>query len=502
MIIPTQEQINIVHAIKNEERIKIRAFAGAAKTTTLELIANSYKSRKILYLTFNKANEQEAKKRFKDNSNVTVKTIDALAYANIAKYAKKIKIRNIVNYKEIDIAKLYNISFLEAKEVFTIFNNYCNSDKHYIDIDQSKEDYEYSELAQRLYDEMETGVIEPSFAMIKKHFETMLKDDTIGYLDFDILMLDEGQDINPVQISIFNNIPAKRRILVGDDHQQIYSFNNSINAMKRVKGTLFHLTETFRYNKEIAAIANKILQRFKAEENKIVSNIEVIENPEIKTEAYISRTNAELIKKIAELISEENYNFNTLKDPDIIFTFAIELFYFLAKENHLIKKNKKFFSSFNSTSELETYINEIEDNELSTIIKIVKEYGAKIISFYEITKENYDKGQNGLILTNAHICKGFEFDKVIIADDFADFAYIIAKAGYESYQDYIVNINKVPSFYTDEINLFYVAVTRAKQICDLSDSTTYLQVSCDLDVLNFRIKKEYDALQRKRKGLF
>lgn len=78
---PTTEQSVAVHKASNmsvDETLLITAFAGAAKTTTLELIAQSLPQSRFLYLAFNKAIVEEAKKRFP--KNVTIKTTHSLAY--------------------------------------------------------------------------------------------------------------------------------------------------------------------------------------------------------------------------------------------------------------------------------------------------------------------------------------------------------------------------------------------------------------------------------------
>ncbi|OPX18912.1 MAG: hypothetical protein BZ151_12045 [Desulfobacca sp. 4484_104] len=48
---------------------------------------------------------------------------------------------------------------------------------------------------------------------------------------YDAILLDEGQDVNPVILSIFNQFRA-RKIMVGDRHQKIYGFRGAINAIE------------------------------------------------------------------------------------------------------------------------------------------------------------------------------------------------------------------------------------------------------------------------------
>jgi superfamily I DNA/RNA helicase len=79
----TTEQKTIINSLKELNNIKIFAFAGTGKTTTLKAIANSYPQARILYLAFNKSIEREAKGKFP--RNVEVRTVHALAYKYIGR---------------------------------------------------------------------------------------------------------------------------------------------------------------------------------------------------------------------------------------------------------------------------------------------------------------------------------------------------------------------------------------------------------------------------------
>ena len=74
----TKEQQAICEAARDlgvNSSLKIQAFAGTGKTTTLAAVAESLPQRKFLYLVFNRAAADDAK--LKMPSNVTVKTAHA-----------------------------------------------------------------------------------------------------------------------------------------------------------------------------------------------------------------------------------------------------------------------------------------------------------------------------------------------------------------------------------------------------------------------------------------
>src|SRR5882757_7905286 len=80
----TDEQHAICQAARDlgpHSSLKIQAFAGTGKTTTLAAIAESLAHRKFLYLVFNRAAADEAEQKMP--SNVTVRTAHAVAFRSV-----------------------------------------------------------------------------------------------------------------------------------------------------------------------------------------------------------------------------------------------------------------------------------------------------------------------------------------------------------------------------------------------------------------------------------
>src|ERR1700720_1498001 len=80
----TEEQQTICEASRDlgvRSSLKIQAFAGTGKTTTLAAIAESLPQRRFLYLVFNRAAADEA--QLKMPSNVSVRTAHAVAFRSI-----------------------------------------------------------------------------------------------------------------------------------------------------------------------------------------------------------------------------------------------------------------------------------------------------------------------------------------------------------------------------------------------------------------------------------
>jgi superfamily I DNA/RNA helicase len=498
----TNEQQEIIKAVSRYKNIKINAFAGTGKTTTLKLIAQKFKDKKILYLAFNSAIKNEASSIFPNNT--FVKTTHGLAYSAIKKYTQ-IDLSSLQNYRAIDIVGEYEIPYEKALSALKIFENFCNNTQDKI----SEDDLEHK-TAKKMFDHMLIGVLKPTHSFYLKYYYLLISKEQIPQFQYDIVMLDEAQDTNEVTLGIFNAISSKIKIYVGDKHQQIYSFRGSKNALEKIvcDKQLF-LSQSFRFNETIANYANILLKNFKNEKITISS---FKNSQEVITSAYISRTNAQLISVISKRI-EQRKPFVTVRNPEEIFTLSIEVYCLLNNESDQIRKNP-FLKGFKDEDELSSYAKETDDFELKTAIKVVKEYQEQIFDFKEIANKFYKAWQNRqinsfdkrvdeiLFLTTAHTAKGLEWDSVIVADDFPNFADLIYDMGYESLKQFQKELEKLSNQeLIDEFNLFYVAITRAKNTLVKDSENFHYLMSSKLDKLIdkkiLEIKDEFESDKQK-----
>ncbi|XPV81283.1 MAG: UvrD-helicase domain-containing protein [Halarcobacter sp.] len=324
----TNEQKEIIDAVAKYKNIKINAFAGTGKTTTLRYISEKFNDKKILYLAFNSAIKNEASNIFPNNTYV--KTTHGLAYSAIKKYTN-IDLSSLRNYRAIDIAKEFEIAYEKALSALKIFENFCNNTQDKI----SEDDLEHK-TAKKMFDHMLIGVLKPTHSFYLKYYYLLISKEQIPQFQYDIVMLDEAQDTNEVTIGIFNALSAKIKIYVGDKHQQIYSFRGSKNALEKIScDKQLYLSQSFRFNETIANYANILLTNFKGEKVNIKSSKN---NKDNKSFGYISRTNAQLISIISKRI-EQRKPFVTVRNPEEIFTLSIEIYYLLNNESDQIRKN-------------------------------------------------------------------------------------------------------------------------------------------------------------------
>jgi len=90
--IPTNEQENILAAVKQNKQVVVIARAGTGKTTTCLYVADNIKKRG-LYIAFNAAIAREATTKFP--SYIECKTIHSLAWRAIIKTCKVLWHKNL-----------------------------------------------------------------------------------------------------------------------------------------------------------------------------------------------------------------------------------------------------------------------------------------------------------------------------------------------------------------------------------------------------------------------
>ncbi len=103
-----------------------------------------------------------------------------------------------------------------------------------------------------------------------------------------------------------------------------------------------------------------------------------------------------------------------------------------------------FFKQFDSIEELTEYAESANENEILSKIKVsmsIPKLSQELNAIKERTVQNSQEAD--LIVTTAHKAKGLEWDKVIVLKGFIDLT-----------KDDVIQ---------EEINLFYVAITRAKK---------------------------------------
>ena len=343
--------------------------------------------------------------------------------------------------------------------------------------------------------------------------------------DFDVILVDEAQDCSPVMLQLvlgqLDNGCAV--VLIGDEHQRIYGFAGAVDgfelATSRQRGVAAgrrdahakSLTESFRFGEEIAGVANNILRVKGGERVGIVgarrdvglvagtgdnpmSSPSVVPTSDDDEQVYdriisvvkdrsrgvppgssrrfaaLSRRTATLFNLAHELVRQMPESVLKIEFVDDGSSLDVIRDIFFLSEGKYGQIKDKFIKSFArrdaGINALVRHARSSGDAELFSKCQLahalirtdtpVLEFLGRIsrtdTKIQSTTTKSVSKslarGQCVLTLATGHKSKGLEFDEVFICDDFIQLRH---------------GVPALEPEVAEEVNLLYVAATRAKQ---------------------------------------
>lgn len=468
--------------IASKGDLVINAVAGSGKTTTLVEYAKSRPAAsKILYLAFNKTVKTEAEQKFRaaDLHNVKVETAHSLAYDRVIKGSAY---QLTKGYKTFELCEILEIAtgdrhtdHIIANHVSRFLSLFCNSKAlkvQELDYREEVTDNKARQFVQNYYGRIEQLTRELLAKMDKGEIavshDFYLKKFQLGnpVLPYDYILFDEGQDASAAMLDVFLKQKAVK-VIVGDIHQQIYGWRFAINSLQQVQFPVYHLSNSFRFDDEVALIANKILEWKKLLGLSAGVKVNGVGEPGemIRTRATLGRTNLSILLNaiaqcqqgdISSVYFEGNISSYTFADEGASLYDILNLY-----NGRRDKINDKLIASMGSMKELEDYIEKTDDNSMKMIADVVKEFGNRLPGLISDLKNNHaaDKESADMIFSTVHRCKGMEYDEVTLLNDFINAdklkKQLAASGGTEAGE-------RMKNKLAEEINILYVAVTRAR----------------------------------------
>lgn len=469
---PTQEQSDAIEKFQTGQNLKINAFAGTGKTSTLTLLGKSSQQRG-LYLAFNKSIATDAQNKFPNT--VTCKTTHSLAYGATPRAYKVIQGKMSDKLYGRQISQLLNLSPISMPEASFLLkpesHGYLIAEtiKHYCqgsDVEIcSKHVPRYGRiqgLSEKQVDEVACQIAFHAGVLWRKMIDPSdrvpLGHD--GYLKLwalsspriaaDFLLLDEAQDTNQVVLGVLA-LQRCQVVYVGDKHQQIYEWRGAVNAMERVETPLnTHLTQSFRFGPEIADAASRILST-------LGENLLLTGNQDKQSyvgcanaRALLSRTNAQVMSNIITRQTEGDSvhivggtgDLNRLLDG-------------VSKLKSGQPSDMPEFFGFKNWQEVVEFSKEDEGAHLKTFVRLVTSHGDQQLK-RALLNCVQSEDEADVIVSTAHKSKGREWDTVSLSGDFLN--SVVDKDG-----------NPKPPE-DSEVRLFYVAVTRGKIAVDIDSA--------------------------------
>lgn len=298
----THEQDRFVRRdVRPGELIKVQAFAGTGKTRSLLAYTERRPHKRFLYIAFNKAAAEEARRRFPDH--VQCRTMHSVALCQVVRTAGQ----DIGDLRARDVVRLLGESLPEgqlvrsqamatqgggrdhrltptavATYVLATLQRFFYSDdttiipdRHVptkVATDTDLKIRAVARCAQELWDSIRQGSLDRNGKSVKCPHDAYVKllqlqaphHSENFFKAFDVLLLDEAQDLSAAQVSIL--LRAKKHcgiLIVGDVFQKIYGFRGgtakAFNERLYPSSAHFQLTKSFRFGDAVAKIATEML---------------------------------------------------------------------------------------------------------------------------------------------------------------------------------------------------------------------------------------------------
>lgn len=236
--------------------LAVTSVAGSGKTTMLLKLATIHKTKRVLYLAFNKSLQTEIAGKIKAGNikNMSAMTFDSLMWHLFHKF----KPAGLgVDMKLVDL-KPHNIGQYIPwllKMPFKLKHSYCkNFSKFCMDTEYSSiEEWCLKVLKKKDNILEKLWLAATEFRLVS--FEIIRKMAFIGkwfkgYIDsmYDLILCDETQDFDMNMLRMLLDDTTAPKVFVGDPKQSIYEFRGCINAFNYMprEATVIEFYSTFR----------------------------------------------------------------------------------------------------------------------------------------------------------------------------------------------------------------------------------------------------------------
>jgi superfamily I DNA/RNA helicase len=463
---PTEEQQAVLDA--KSRVINVNARAGTGKTTTLLFLAGLYPEARILYLVFNRKARDEAARKFP--ANVQAHTLHSLAFRHEGFRWKD----NIGNFTPAHLLPAFE-GTADAQQLASLAHQFLtfflNSPLERLEDGTEPFMAELAQTPAQLFESQTDRIVgaarELATAWNRREMECphdfylKLFHKSGAFLraldQYDLVLVDEGQDLSWVVLDALRRC-RRPIVLVGDTHQRIYGFRYAVDAMRRLpSGESLDLTLSFRFGAPVADLATSFIQEAKRDGRFLVrghpdveSRVRIAGEPPKNKCAILSRKNFSLFTNAVEL-RQAGASFCFERDIAGVLGRVLDVFYLLNEQRNKVRDD--FIRSFRSMQHLDDYVEATDDFQLKGMAQIVRRYQSEFPGIvFEMMKENRATTESGnpdaVVLSTVHASKGQEYRTVQVD---ADVAETLANA--ENHGS--------PETFLDEVNLAYVAFTRA-----------------------------------------
>ena len=426
---PTAEQQAAREVFASGGDLALVAGAGTGKTSTLVLMGNSTR-RRGLYVAFNKAIADDAKRRF--GPNVQCRTSHSLAFTTVGRRYQE-RLNQSARLPAAQTARRLGIDLdlvagsqkitvkHQARLVMGMVRRFCyTTDRQLMarhlervnGLDASAQDFLARELLP--YAQLAWQDVQDPGGKLRFEHDHYMKMWALASptLPADFVLLDEAQDTNPVLEEVFLAQPAQR-VCVGDPAQQIYAWRAAKDVMAGFPAEHLELTQSFRFGPAIAQWANRWLAH--AESAMRLSGLGPEASrigPAQRVDAVLCRSNADAMREVIGFL-EQGVSVALAGGGAALERIALAAMELQAGR----KTSHPELFLFSSWGEVQEYVEQDSAGmDLKAIVQLVDTYGPGAI--LDAAKRLTPEERAQVTVSTAHKAKGREWDTVRIADGF------------------------------------------------------------------------------------
>lgn len=443
--------------------------SNCGKSSTMLEYVKAHPNEKILFLVYNREMMLDFKNRLKGvKHNCDVKTTHSLAYnwylsQKLPK--KELKNTNIIEIKNI---LKTDLEYYELSSIKFYFEMFLTSDKEtpYELEPLTNEDKVYFKYVDKLFKYYTSKY---SGSMPHNVYLKMFQLAKVG-LNYETIINDEINDINPCMLNILEHNLDKKIIAVGDSYQMINAFNFNCDGLKILENEYnfkrYGLTKSFRVSEEVSKLASKYLTymyddniKFNGLNTTKLGRINLYDASKENQVHLLCRTRLGGLKQVLDILDWD-------KDKKIYYVGGLEGFGIKEIERILSYNGNVYLGGERyHVNKLRVWLKEgVNDAEIQKICSIYNfiEKRADAIDLLK-NSEVKDKKQADIILLTSHSSKGLTLKNVVLGRDFPTVESIKNSRSLtqHEYKQRMANA---------EGNLLYVALTRATDIVDIGKS--------------------------------
>jgi superfamily I DNA/RNA helicase len=275
---------------------------------------------------------------------------------------------------------------------------------------------------------------------------------------YDVVFIDEVQDLNPLQREMILNLISKggRFVAVGDQKQAIYSFmGSSLESFKKLQNmpntTVMPLSVSYRCASSIIEYANDIFPGLEPFEGNPEGIIRKGSLSEIRSGDIVAcRNNLPLVETFIDLLGEGRKSHIMGRDFGKSLSDLVDRINSVTELPELLHKKAKSLIERGVQKPMfhKSYIALKE--KIDIINLLMKDHDYRLMDLKDLFNDLFvqNSNENGITLLTIHKSKGLESERVFIVGYHELLPSQYAKTPLEKYQ---------------EECLKYVAVTRAKK---------------------------------------